>query len=108
MPTPEPVTIAGVTNVRLRTGTGFAATEHDAVISALASAGLSNVQAEPLPFAVASSRVGYYRPEDKPAAEALAAYIGPVLGQAGPIAVRDYGQLLDNAEPGRLDLWIGD
>ena len=106
-PTPQPVTIAGVTSVRLRTGTGFAADERDGVVAALARAGLSEVQDEALPFAVASSRVGYYRPEDKTAAEALAAYIGPVLGYAGPIAVRDYGQLLDDAAPGRLDLWIG-
>lgn len=106
-PLPGPGALAGVTNVRLRTGTGLADTVRDAVTAALGKAGLSDVQVESLPFAVATSRVGYYRPEDRALAEALAAYVGPVLGYDGPLAVRDYGQLLDNAEPGRLDLWIG-
>ena len=107
VPAPAPSTLARVTNVRLRTGTGFADGERDAVVAALAEGGLSDVQVEALPFGVATSRVGYYRPEDQALAEALAAYIAPVLGQSAPLAVRDYGQLLDSAEPGRLDLWIG-
>ena len=105
---PEPTTITGITSVRLRTGTGFAEADRDAIVAALAKAGLSEVQVEPLPFAVANARVGYYRPEDRAASEALAAYVAPVLGFAAPIAVRDYGALLDDAEPGRLDLWVGD
>ena len=106
-PAPGPETLAGVTNVRLRTGTGFADAERDAVVSALAGAGLADVPVEALPFKVATSRVGYYRPDDRAAAEALAAFIAPVLGLAAPLAVRDYGQLLEDAEAGRLDLWIG-
>lgn len=105
---PEAAAALGqVSNLRLRTGTSFAETERAAVLAALAAAGLSDVQTEALPFAVATSRVGYYRAEDRAAAEALAAFIAPVLGYREPLAVRDYGALLDSAEPGRLDLWIG-
>ncbi len=99
--------LAGVANVRLRTGTGFPATERDAVVAALGQAGLADVQVEPLPFSVANARVGYYLPADKAAAEALAAFVAPVLGFGEPLAVRDYGALLDDAAPGRLDLWVG-
>ena len=28
-------------------------------------------------------------------------------GEGAAVGVRDYGQLLDDAEPGRLDLWVG-
>jgi hypothetical protein len=108
VPAPEQAALAGVTSVRLRTGTGFAEADRAAVLAALGDVGLSDVRVEPLPFAVASSRVGYYRPEDKRAAEALAAVIAPVLSYGQPLPVRDYGELLDDAEPGRLDLWIGD
>ena len=101
------VELAQISNVRVRTGTGVAEAEVPKVLVALAGAGLADVQAEALPFKVASSRVGYYRQEDRAAAEALAAFIAPVLGYGEPLPVRDYGALLDNAEPGRLDLWIG-
>ena len=56
-------------------------------------------------FEIATSRVGYYRPEDQAAAAALGRVVAPVMG--GEIGVRDYGQPLPDAEPGRLDLWIG-
>lgn len=101
------VTLAGISNVRLRTGTGLDASARDAVAAALGGAGIADVQVESLPFDVATSRVGYYRAEDRAAAEALAAWIAPVLGRGEPLPVRDYHQLLDSAEPGRLDLWIG-
>lgn len=101
------VTLAGISNVRLRTGTGLPETARDAVAAALERAGIADVQVEALPFEVGGSRVGYYRAEDRAVAEALAAWIAPVLGRADPLPVRDYHQLLDNAEPGRLDLWIG-
>lgn len=106
-PPAETAALAGISNVRLRTGTGLADAARDAVSAALGRAGIADVQVESLPFEVANSRVGYYRPEDKAAAEALAAWIAPILGRADPLPVRDYGQLLDSAEPGRLDLWIG-
>jgi hypothetical protein len=104
---PAPEALAGITNVRLRTGAGLADAARDVVAAALAQARIAEVQVETLPFEVASSRVGYYRAEDKAVAEALAAFIAPVLGRAEPLPVRDYGELLDSAEPGRLDLWIG-
>ncbi len=66
------------------------------------------MQVGSLPFAIAASRVGYYRPEDLPAAEALGRILGPVTSADGAaIGVRDYAKLLAGAAPGRLDLWIG-
>ena len=62
---------------------------------------------EPLPFEIATSRVGYYRADDLPAAEALGRVVAPVIAPGGSVGVRDYGALLADAQPGRLDLWIG-
>jgi hypothetical protein len=33
--------------------------------------------------------------------------VAPVIAEGGEVGVRDYGELLDDAEPGRLDLWVG-
>ena len=62
---------------------------------------------EALPFEIATSRVGYYRAADLAAAEALGRVVAPVIAAGGEVGVRDYGQLLADAEPGRLDLWVG-
>jgi hypothetical protein len=98
--------LAAIGPVRLRIGPDFPAERRQAILDTLAAAGVTRVQVEPLPFAVTNSRVGYYRPEDIAAAEALAALVGAVAGGA-EIGVRDYGQLLPDPEPGRLDLWVG-
>jgi len=109
--------LAEVSVVRLRVGPDFPADRQAAILAALDGAGIKNVKVESLPFEVATSRVGYYRPEDVAAADALAKIVTPVIGagdgtgdgsEGGAIGVRDYGKLLDNAEPGRLDLWVGD
>jgi hypothetical protein len=99
--------LAAIGGVRLRTGPDLPAEQRDAIVAALRAAGIGAVRVEALPFKVATSRVGYYRAADLPAAEALARLIAPVLAVEGPIAVRDYGQLLADPEPGRLDLWVG-
>ena len=87
-------------------GPEFAADRQSAILAALKGAGIGTVRVEPLPFKVTTSRVGYYRSADATAAEALARLITPVVG-GDAIGVRDYSQLLDGADPGRLDLWIG-
>lgn len=100
--------LATVTSVRLRVGPGFPEDRQQAIVDALRAAGLPSVQVESLPFAITASRVGYYRPEDLPAAEALGRILGPVTSADGAaIGVRDYAKLLAGAAPGRLDLWIG-
>lgn len=100
--------LATVTSVRLRVGPGFPADRQAAIVAALQAAGLPTVQVEALPFAITTSRVGYYRPDDLPAAEALGRIVGPLASDGGPaIGVRDYGRLLSDAAPGRLDLWVG-
>jgi hypothetical protein len=99
--------LSGIADVRLRIGPAFPAERRDAIVAALTAAGIDAVRVEPLPFKVATSRVGYYRAEDLPAAEALARLIAPVAVAGTPMGVRDYGQLLAAPEPGRLDLWVG-
>ena len=99
--------LTGIESVRLRTGPKFAEADRDRLAAALGDAGVPGVQIEALPFKVATSRVGYYLPEDRAAAEALAALVGPMLSYGGPLAVRDYGALLDSPQAGRLDLWVG-
>jgi len=101
--------LAHVSVVRLRVGPGFPAERQSAILAALKGAGIAEVKVEALPFEVATSRVGYYRADDVAAADALARLITPVVGSGdGQVGVRDYGKLLDDAEPGRLDLWVGD
>ncbi len=100
--------LATVTSVRLRVGPGFPEDRQRAIVDALRAAGIASVQVESLPFAITASRVGYYRPEDLPAAEVLGRILGPVAAADGEaIGVRDYAKLLAGAAPGRLDLWIG-
>jgi hypothetical protein len=95
-------------HVRLRIGEDFPRERQAEIVAALEEAGLAPVKIEALPFRVATSRVGYYRPEDEAAAGALAELIQPVVGPAaGAVGTRDYAELLSDAEPGRLDLWIG-
>jgi hypothetical protein len=102
---PAPVVVG---HVRLRVGEDFPAEQQAEIVAALQAAGMAPVRVEALPFRIAASRVGYYRPEDEEAAGALAKLIQPVLGTAaGEVGLRDYAELLSDAEPGRLDLWIG-
>jgi hypothetical protein len=77
------------------------------IVSELEAAGYGPVEVRRTGFRIAASRIGYYRPGDLAAAEKLARQIAPMLGsdQSG-IVVRDYGRLLPDAAPGRLDLWI--
>jgi hypothetical protein len=96
--------LTGVSVVRLRVGPEFPAEREAALLDALRAAGISGVRVETVPFRVATSRVGYYRADDLAAAEALGRLVTPVLSET--IGVRDYGKLLADAEPGRLDLWV--
>ncbi len=93
--------------VRLRVGPGFDAGRQAAIVAALTKAGVPSVKVEALPFKIATSRVGYYRAADLPAATELGKLIAPVLADGTQVGVRDYAQLLADPEPGRLDLWVG-
>jgi hypothetical protein len=105
-PAADPAALAAVSTVRLRIAQGFPQERQEAILAALAAAGLGDVRVEPQAFEIATSRVGYYRAEDLAAAEALGRLAAPAAG-GGAIEPRDYSQLLPDAEPGRLDLWIG-
>lgn len=105
-PAVEPA-LADVMVVRLRVGPGFDAGRQAAIVAALTKAGVPSVKVEALPFKIATSRVGYYRAADLPAATELGKLIAPVLADGTQVGVRDYAQLLADPEPGRLDLWVG-
>lgn len=96
--------LAGVGVVLLRVGPEFPAGRREALLEALEEAGIGAVRVDTVPFTVHTSRVGYYRADDLAAAEALGRLVTPVLAET--IGVRDYGKLLADAEPGRLDLWV--
>ena len=105
-PAVDAVAFAAVSTVRLRIAQDFPQERQEAILAALAAAGLGDVRVEPQAFGIAISRVGYYRTEDLAAAEALGRLVAPAAG-GGAIEPRDYSQLLPDAEPGRLDLWVG-
>ena len=100
--------LASVGNVRLRVPEALAARRRAAIVAAVQGGGIADVQVETLPFAVETSRVGYYLEADRPAAEALARLVAPLVTPGAALPVRDYGKLLDDPQPGRLDLWVSD
>lgn len=107
---PEPLAaaVADLPTMRLRVGPGFPQERQAEILDILAEAGHGTVLVESIPFTIAVSRVGYYRPEDRAAAADLARLVSPALDPpTGTIAVRDYAELIPDAAPGRLDLWIG-
>lgn len=105
-PSPEDVAaLSGITEIRLRLGPGFPESRRDTLVDALDKAGLKGLAVETVPVAVAASRVGYYLPGDREAAEALARLVAPYLGGRS-INTRDYQGLMPTPVAGRLDLWI--
>jgi hypothetical protein len=93
--------------IRLRVGPNLAPERREQIAAALEAEGYGPVRLEVLPFPIAASRVGYYREEDEGAATSLAAFISGVLDDGGiDVSTRDYGKLLSDTEPGRLDVWI--
>lgn len=99
--------LAGVSHLRLRLPEEVDAGRREALVAALKAGGVGEVQVEPLPFAVETSRVGFYLAADRAAAEAVAQLMGPLVVPDGALPVRDYGKLLDEPQPGRIDLWVG-
>lgn len=104
---PADPTLAEVSVVRLRVGPDFPPERQAALVDALTAAGIASVKVEQLPFKITASRVGYYRQEDLAAAEALGRVMSPAVSPNASLGVRDYGRLLADPEPGRLDLWVG-
>jgi hypothetical protein len=95
--------------LRLRIGPDLDPAREAAIVEALSADSQPGLVLERIPFRIAVSRVGYYHDTDRAAAAALAERMSPVVGDpAGPLVIRDYSELLPDAEPGRLDLWIAD
>ena len=97
----------GMAPPRLRVAQDLPRARRDTIIAALRAAGYGEPDLEVLPFPIAVSRVGYYRPQDQEAAETLATFLGGLLDPEGrTVRVRDYGVLADGEPPRRLDIWI--
>lgn len=106
-PVEPAVADAGSGAIRLRVGPNLAPERREQIAAALEAQGYGPVRVEVLPFPIAASRVGFYRAEDEASAAALAEFISGVLGDGGiKVSTRDYGKLLSDTEPGRLDVWI--
>ena len=82
--------------VRLRISQDMPSPRRDALLAALAAAGVADVQVDALPFAIESARVGYYLAPDREAAEALAHLAAPLVTPGRTLAVRDYAKLIDD------------
>jgi ribosomal protein L12E/L44/L45/RPP1/RPP2 len=95
-----------IASVRVRVGAELPAARQEALVAALHQIGIDEVRVEALEIVIAASRVGFYRAEDRAAAEALARAMAPVVTGGAAIAVRDYGALAPRPGPGRLDLWV--
>ena len=107
-PAPDDAALASVGHVRLRVPAGLAEERRQAIVATLRTGGIADVQVEALTFAVETSRVGYYREPDRAAAEALGRLLAPLVTPGGELPVRDYAKLLDDPQPGRLDLWVSE
>ena len=83
---PADPALASVGNVRLRVPEALAEERRAAIVAALEAGGIADVQVETLPFAVETSRVGYYLEADRPAAEALARLVAPLVTPGGALA----------------------
>jgi len=103
---PADPALAAVGSVRVRVHEGLASARRDAIVAALADGGIVEVEVEALPFPVETSRVGFFVAADRAAAEALARRLEPLVTPGTLLTVRDYGKLVDDPEPGRLDLWV--
>ncbi len=111
-PAPDPVAAATATtpvaavSVRLRLGPDPSDAYRDALRAAVELAGYAAVEVRSMPFPVERSRVQFYDPADRPAAEALARALAPLTG--GLAEMRDLGPIAGPDEAGSLDAWLVD
>jgi hypothetical protein len=97
----EPAAASAI--VHLRVSAAFDPAERQQIAVALAEAGYRQVVVHEMPFSISTSRVGYFREDDRVSAEAL---VGTLSGLVEGLELRDYRALVQVPEPGRLDLWI--
>lgn len=90
--------------VRLRLDPDLTAARRDALGAAARAAGYRAVKVLPMPVPIERSRIEYFAPADRAAAEALARALAPVTG--GLVEMRDLGGVGGATEPGRIDAWL--
>ncbi|MEM8571086.1 MAG: hypothetical protein AAGG56_09280 [Pseudomonadota bacterium] len=105
---PSSVSVGSTVPLRLRIGPDYPEEQRLELLDRLTETGHRDVLVEEIPFPIALSRVGYYVGEDRDAALELADDVAQLIGSTNnqSVAIRDYGSLLPDAEPGRLDLWV--
>jgi len=102
----EPQTAAtppSETLVRLRLGPGVSEPRRAALSGAVSAAGYGAVEVREMPFPVEVSRIEFFSPEDRDAAEALGRALAPLTG-----AMPEVRDLAGNSagEPGRIEAWL--
>lgn len=105
-PVPAPVqadTPVSATTVRLRLPANVPAARIEALRAALSGAGFRRVDVDARSEAIEETRVEYFNPEDRVAAESLAAALAPLAG--GPLSAQAVKS--ETTTPaGRIDLWV--
>ena len=91
-------------SVRLRLGADSSQGYRDTLRAAVEAAGYGGVEIRAMPFPVDRSRVQFYDPADRPAAEALSRALVPVTG--APLELRDLGPIAGPDEAGSIDAWL--
>lgn len=103
-----PADLAGIARVRLRVSDTLPDARRQEIVNGLKQAGVqAEIVVTPLMMAIGTTRIGYFRPEDKDKATALAQVAAAVLGSGTALPVRDYAKLDSAPETGVIDLWVG-
>lgn len=92
-------------SVRIRLPGNAPAPKIEALRGALSAAGFHRVDVETRNTPIEETRIDYFRPEDRAAAEALAEAVAPLVG--GPLAAQAVSAT-GPVSAGRVDLWMAE
>ncbi len=76
----------------------------DEAVAALSGAGAEAAKALPVGFSVGKTNVRYYHPEDRAAAEQVAALTADLTG--APLEARDFTDFRPSPNPGVIEVWL--
>ncbi len=98
---PEAGASLGLARISVNYPSGAAGIAND-LAGALRTAGAVTANVVPVGFAVSSTNVRFYHPEDRAAAEAVAA----LVSAGGPAEVRDFTNFRPQPLPGVVEVWL--
>ncbi len=101
---PRAPTPAGDARIFVHVPTGAPAATTDAVLTELASTGLSVAGLVPVRLEVGRSNVRYYHPEDAALAGRIAAALA--VTPVGPTEARDLAEVANGPAPGIIEIWL--